>query len=448
MSATDRIARADDIVLDWNQIATEVLVTNTTFQNPGMASRTLAMLNLAMYDAVNGIHPVHEQFYSHSAPAPGASVEAAAIASAHKVLSGIYTSDANVLSLIDTRRDNALALIPDSQAKTDGIAYGMSVGINVVDQRASDGFNASSQYMPTDPPEAGKWQPDPLNPGQEAWGPAWGQMTPFAIGSTANIPVPAPPALDSPAYTQAYNEVKDLGRKTGSSRTAEQTHTGLFWAYDREGMGTPMTLYNDIARKVAQDQGNDMQTNAYYFAKTFTAVADAGIVAWDSKFEYDLWRPVTGIREGDHDGNPLTAGESDWTPLGAPGDADQGINDFTPPFPTYLSGHATFGGALFEMLQMLYGGDLSFTITSAELSGPEATRTYTFSEAMADNGLSRVFLGIHWNFDDLVGRAAGQAVAQHITWESGKFALVPEPTTATLALLGGALLLRRRVVRR
>ncbi|MEM1303808.1 MAG: vanadium-dependent haloperoxidase, partial [Planctomycetota bacterium] len=179
------------------------------------------------------------------------------------------------------------------------------------------------------------------------------------------------------------------------------------------------------------------------------AVADAGITAWNSKFEYDFWRPVTGIREADTDGNPLTEADPDWTPLGAPGDPNVDGDDFTPPFPTYLSGHATFGGALFGMLAQLYGDDFGFSLSSEELEllsdeqlealGIEDTvREFTsFSEAMAENGRSRVYLGIHWNFDDTVAQVTGMEVADYIA--TGPFVAaaiaVPEPAAAALILI-------------
>jgi len=442
-------ARATDIVLDWNEIATEVFVTNTSLQNPGMTSRTLAMLNLAMYDTINGIQPRYTPFYSHTPAPAGASVEAATIASAHEVLSGIYATDLTVQALLDTRRDLALALIPDSQAKTDGVSFGTMVGMNVVDHRQNDGFDVMKQYMPTGLP--GDWAPDPtISPTQEAWGPGWGDLVPFTIdpSNLADFSPPPPPPLNSVPYTDAFNEVKALGAKNSPNRTQEQTNIGNFWAYDRLGMGTPMVLYNDIMRTLAEQQGNSLQDNARMFAMASVAMADAGIVAWESKFREDLWRPITGIRDAHLDGNAATERDEFWEALGAPGGSGP---NFTPNFPTYISGHATFGGAMFEMLKMFYGtDDISFAVTSAELSGPAAMRTFnSFSEAMAENGRSRVYLGIHWNFDDTEGQIAGQNVANFIMWESGKFQqVVPEPNAALLALFGLAAIARRRATGR
>ena len=201
-------------------------------------------------------------------------------------------------------------------------------------------------------------------------------------------------------------------------------------------MGTPMRMYNKILRSVAKVQGNDLFENARLFASASTAVVDAGIVAWDTKFTYDFWRPVTGIREADADGNPATLADPTWEPLGSPGGIrDDGtvIDDFTPPFPTYVSGHASFGGALFGSLAEFYGTDeISFSVTSEEM--PSVVHSFDrFSDAMKENGRSRVYLGIHWDFDDFVARDLGGEVASFVS--ANHFQAVPEPGFGALTLV-------------
>lgn len=417
-----------DVVLDWNQVTSDVLVANSSLQNPGMASRTMAMVNLAMYDSLAMMKPGGTMFYDHGnghvSPGMTASGKAAAAKAAHTVLSAIYPDLQNSL---DASLLSSLSNISDGADKSTGIAMGQTIGQSILQRRANDGYNASSQYLPTN--AVGHWQPDPLNPGQEAWGPAWGEMKTFSLHSNTQFMPPPMPDLTSQAYADAFNEVKELGSLNSSTRTTEQTNIGLFWAYDRVGMGTPMRLFNNVLRTIAIQQGNSEKENAELFAKASVAMADAGIVAWNSKFEFDLWRPVTGIRQADQDGNPLTEADPNWIPLGAPAG---GGNDFTPPFPTYLSGHATFGGALFGTLIEFYGTDnISFELTSEEVPG--MTRTFSsLSEAMAENGRSRVYLGIHWNFDDTVGQATGQQIAQFISG-SPFIAAVPEPSMAMLS---------------
>lgn len=451
------VARAD-VVLEWNEVMRGVLQDNTSLQNPGMASRTMAMMNLAIYDAVAMTTPTGTMFYNygsgHQSPNVDASTNAAAAQAAYTILSSIYPDQQATL---DSARATSLAGISAGQSKTDGIALGASIAESILARRENDGYLTSEQYIATNEP--GHWQPDPtVTPAQEAWGPAWGAVTPFGVQSGTQFMPEAMPALTSDEYTAAFNEVKSLGSVDSTTRTAEQTEIGLFWAYDREGLGTPMRLFNDVLEVVATDRGNSLKENSELFAKASVAVADAGITAWNSKFEYDFWRPITGIREADTDGNPLTIADPDWTPLGAPGgDPDSTDDDFTPPFPTYLSGHATFGGALFGMLAELYGDDFTFSLSSeeielltdeqrTELGIEDSVREFTsFSQAMAENGRSRVYLGIHWNFDDTVAQATGAEIARYLA-SSPFVASVPEPGAAGLlvAFIGTAMLRRRR----
>ncbi|MCO6045695.1 vanadium-dependent haloperoxidase [Aeoliella sp. ICT_H6.2] len=421
-----------DTIIEWNRVASDVLLVDSNYQNPGMASRSMAMMNLAIYDAVNGVLPRHRQMFTHGAAPQVASPEAAAIQAAYRVLYSIYPDQQ---SLLDSERATSLNLIENSPAKAEGIAYGDLVASQIVAARATDGFDNMVLYTPQGDP--GRWEPDPLNASQTAWGPQWGDMQTFALESTSQLIVPAVPALSSQQYTDAFDEVKSLGALDSSTRTPEQTEIGLFWSYDRLGMGTPMRMYNAILRTVADQQGNSLSDNARLFAMATTSVADAGIVAWDTKFTNDFWRPVSGIRRADEDGNPYTVADPGWVPLGAPGGiAPDGslIDPFTPPFPTYLSGHASFGGALFQSLENFYGtDDISFEVTSDELPG--VVRSYTsFSQASEENGRSRVYLGIHWNFDDIQARAMGANLANYVS--DHHFLAIPEPSSLCLAVLG------------
>ncbi len=421
-------ARAD-VVIDWNRIAGDTMLGNQTLQNPGMGSRTYAMVNIAIHDAVGSILGTHDTFYRQSSPALGASVDAAVATAAHQVLSSIYPDQQSAL---DLALSNSLAGVSDTNARALGIEFGTRVGQQVVSKRQSDGFAQSTPYTPSG--EVGRWSPDPtITPTQEAWGPGWGAMQPFALRNAPSFTPPAPPSLTSQEYADAFNEVATFGALNGSSRTAEQTEIGLFWAYDRVGMGSPMRLYNNIVQSIATDQQNDVAENARLFALTSVAMADAGIVAWDSKFENDLWRPVTGIRGADLDGNPDTIAIHDWVPLGAPGGGV--YDDFTPSFPAYVSGHSTFGGAVFQAIANFYGTDnIDFDVTSDELPG--VVRSFTsLSDAMIENGRSRIYLGVHWNFDDTVGQETGKSIANALFANS--FTAVPEP--ASLVVFGGAL---------
>ena len=423
-----------DIVIDWNRIAADVLAADLVEQHPGQASRTMAMTNLAIYDAFQLSASGGTPFYDYSgeiAPVVGdVSRDAAAAQAAYTVLSSNYPALEPMLA-VDLA--DSLGSIPDSPEKTAGTQLGASIGSSIVARRADDGYDADVQFVPTG--EVGRWEPDLLNPGQEAWGPVWGEVRPFSIQSGDQFTAPPIPDLTSPEYAAAFNEVKDKGALHNTTRTDEQTEIGVFWAYDRFGLGTPMRLFNQVLQTVAEQQDNTPDENAELFARATVAMIDAGIVSWTSKYDYDFWRPISAIRRADEDGNPLTEIDPDWVPLGSPGDdPNSSSDDFTPPFPTYVSGHATFGGALFSTLADFYGtDDVAFTLTSEELPGVE--RSYTsFSQAMEENGRSRVYLGVHFFFDDLEGQVLGSDVAEYIA--SRPFvARIPEPASVTLSAL-------------
>ena len=417
-----------DVVLDWNNLFTEILVANEDLQNPGYASRSMAMMNLAIHDAVTiVVGRSDDTFYSYQsdivAENRNVTVEVVASQAARTVLSSLYSDQ---VSTINAFRDSVVANHPRNASSA--ITLGTHIGEVVLASRANDGSDAVVHYEYDE--GAGYFQSDPLNPDVPVWGPGWGQVETFVISSAENYVPASPPSLSSREYANSYEEVLALGSVDSAERTADQTEAGIFWAYDRLGLGTPLALYNKVVVSIATQEGNSLEENASLFAKTSVSMADAAITAWNSKFEEDFWRPVTAIREGDDDGNRRTDGDSEWTALGAP-DGGADIIGFTPPFPTYISGHATFGGALFGSLREFYGtDDISFELTSGELEilmeNPsleaaygldldDAVRSFdSLSEAMAENGRSRVYLGIHFDFDDLVGQEVGQEIAEAV----------------------------------
>ena len=283
------------------------------------------------------------------------------------------------------------------------------------------------------------WRQDPISQHPLALGALWGQVKPFVLQSGNQFRAPTPPALNSAEYTAAFNDVKTLGGDgiiTPTTRTAEQTEIGIFWAYDgTPSLCAPPRLYNQIAMHIADKMGtsNDPEALARLLALVNTAMADAGIACWESKYFYQYWRPITGIRESDvgtgptglGDGNADTTGDINFTPLGAPASNLNGPN-FTPPFPAYPSGHATFGAALFETLRKFYGTDnIAFTFMSDEFNGitkdnsgnarPVISRSFNeLSEAEDENGQSRIYLGIHWIWDKTEGIAQGRKVADEV----------------------------------
>ena len=444
-----------DPVLLWNNVALAVHVIDHTPGNlpgsglgvqggPTRTARAFGMVQGAVFDAVNSIDRSYTPYLLTRTFGSFASKPAAVAVAAHDTLVSLYPQQRITL---DMALQLYLATIPNGSAENEGIRAGRAAANVMLAARASDGSNAPMQYTPGDQP--GQHRVDPLNPGQGFLHPQWGDVTPFTLnsgGGTDAFLSPAPPDLTSAAYAAAFNEVKVVGAEDAATadrdhngrpdRTPEQTRIGIFWGYDgSRGLGTPPRLYNQIAQTIARQQHNTLVQNARMFALVNLSMADAGIQAWDTKYEYDFWRPILGVREADAgtgpsgigDNNPDTEGEVGWKSLGAPNtNAPAGSINFTPNFPAYTSGHATFGSTLFQTLTRFYGrDDIRFTIVSDEFNGrnrdvngqvrPLRPRTFTsFSQASEENGQSRIYLGIHWAFDKTEGIAAGNRIANFV----------------------------------
>jgi len=403
-----------DPVLFWNRAALDAVRFDQTV--PPMASRSLAIVHAAIFDAVNSLDHRYAPYKVNLTADQDTSREAAVVAAGFTTLSSLFP-----LQNFDALKAQSLALIPDGSAKTKGLALGETVAQQILNWRAGDGWNATVAYTPT--PGVGNWRPT-LPTYANFLLPQWGQVTPFTMTSGTQFRQGPPPALDSAAYAAAYNEVKVVGAQNSVMRTAEQTEIARFWA-DGPGTQTPPGHWNTIATSVALTQQTDMAENARLFALLNLALADAAIAAWDMKLAYDFWRPLTGIQEGEADGNPLTGGDPSWLPL---------IN--TPAFPAYVSGHSTFSGAAAALLAEFFGTDaVSFTTDCDALPG--VTRSFDgFWEAAEEAGMSRIYGGIHWQFDNMVGLEAGKALGEYV---AANF-LVPVPLPGTFSLMGTLLL--------
>jgi hypothetical protein len=224
-------------------------------------------------------------------------------------------------------------------------------------------------------------------------------VTPFTLTSPAQFRALPPPRLNSNRYTEAFNEVKTMGALFNSGRTFEQTDLGLFW------FANYLVLWNDALRDIAAAHVHNIADSARLFALTNLAMTDAVITAWDTKFHYVFWRPVTAIQEGDHDGNSQTAGDPNWQPL---------IN--TPNYPDYTSGANNVTGAVTRALARFFRTDeVTFSVTTTNATAVQQTRTYhRFSDAAADVVNARIYEGIHFRFADVEARKQGQRVAQWV----------------------------------
>jgi hypothetical protein len=404
---------------------------------PGRSSRAIAIVHVAMFDALDAVVGGYASYTGTQAVPGPMSVDAAVSQAARDTLAALFPSQT---ATFDAYLAEDLAAIRNAQQKANGIDLGQRTAAAILAMRLNDGSQVSEptvgvNYFPSDQP--GHWRQDPVSLFPLALGAHWGECTPFVVNSTSQFRAPPPPDMTSADYTAAYNEAKNVGGDgiiTPTQRTEEQTFIGTFWAYDATpSLCAPPRLYNQITVQIADQRRLSGIQFARLLALVNIGMADAAMTIWESKYYYDFWRPIAGIRESDPgtgptglgDGNPDTIGDPNFMPLGAPASNLTGPN-FTPPFPAYPSGHAGFGGTLFEIMRRFYGTDnIAFTFVSDEFNGqtrdnngnvrPYRPRSFsTLSQAEDENGQSRIYLGIHWAFDKTEGIALGRCVADYV----------------------------------
>jgi membrane-associated phospholipid phosphatase len=383
-------ANSGNVVVEWNRTLLSLVQTPGAQPATIQPTRDFAIMSAAVYDAVDAIDPDHPQYLLHLKAPHGASQDAAAAQAAHDVLSAMFPTFAGAL---DQQLATDLAAIPPTWARTAGVQTGAQAAADLLQARTADGSaTPPPPYRSTG--AAGDYRPTP--PGFAA--PVfthWGAVTPFVLRRGDQFRPPPPAALSSPAYAAAINEVKSVGQDTSTTRTAEQTTIGKFWA-------APIQNYwNAIADQVAQTRHDDTDASARTFALLDLSLGDATIALYDAKYTYRLWRPISAIRLADTDGNPLTNTDPTWTPLAT-----------TPPDPSYPGAHSTLSAAAATVLTGLYGDDVSFTVSSPTL--PKVTRSFSsFHAAASEAGLSRIYAGIHTRLDHQAGLALGTHIGRY-----------------------------------
>jgi membrane-associated phospholipid phosphatase len=400
---TARAARAD-VVTDWNENTQAAIKTAVTA--PAATSRVFAIVHAAVFDAVNGISRRYLPYHVDFEAPKDASRRAAAIQAAYGALVKLFPAQKATL---DARRAASLAAIAEAAEDDDseeddgedaehvarGVAWGQAVADDILAWRSADGFSAAfPPYVGGTAP--GQWRPTPPD-FRTAVFQQIATMVPFAMPSPSWARPAGPPAMTSLQYAFDFNEVKAIGSRVSSTRTAEQTTIAFFWD-DNGGV-----QWNRIALAVAAQHRNTLSENARLLALMNIAMADAGIAAWDGKYFYSSWRPVTAIPLGDTDGNPLTQADPGWLPL----------RPLTPPHQEYPSAHSTNTGAAAVVLAAFFGDDTPFSATSD--ATPGLVRSWSrFSDAALEVNNARVYFGIHFRSAVVDGRAAGEAVAQYV----------------------------------
>jgi membrane-associated phospholipid phosphatase len=460
----------DITALDHTQLPSGSIVDNHPFEQVGPAktSRALAIVHIAVFEAINAVYRKYESYeniqssiYKKTGIIPGtgaldANVRYAIAYAAYTTLADLYPEKKGYLAPILIKN------LAGIQGSASSINLGREIGIasanQILELRKLDGSEYSVEEASVSTYQTNnrlKWHKDPLNKDPNiALGANWRYVKPFVLNSAEQFRPSAPPAIGSDSFKKAFKEVFELGgdpnagkidppgnsdrRPANTLRTAEQTFIGKFWAYDATSLlCAPPRLYNMIVTSIVLKEKRGEfsgETSALELARLLALVnvgmADAGIAAWEAKYYYLFPRPVTLIRAATPDIAPVENNDQVkfWAPLGAPvSNAKSDKVNFTPPFPSYPSGHATFGGTLFEILRLYWGTDsIKFEFVSDEYNGlnsdpgsstPRPRTPVTFnslSSAERQNGESRIYLGIHWKFDSDAGIIQGNSVGGYI----------------------------------
>lgn len=377
-----RTAHAD-VIMDWNAKGDAIATEKQAL--PAQQSRAMSMLHIAMFEAVNAIERRYAPYKLSLSADHSTSKEAAAATAAYEVLLAIYPDQKNVL---DTALAASLSGIPETDGKAKGIALGKEAANGVIALRGSDGTNAQESYRPYTKP--GVYVPTiiPLFS-------TIGASKPWVMTSGSQFRPGPPPALDSETWTSDVNEIREIGGRNSTVRTAEQTTIGRFWF-----LVGPRT-YNPIVRQAAMAKNMGVVDCARLFALASIAGNDAVIAVFDAKYQYNFWRPITAIRNADITQNAATPREESWLPLGD-----------TPMHPEYPCAHCIISAAISTVLRNIVGDEFGeFSLTSPTAPGVvrKWTRLQDYSDEVAN---ARIYAGFHYRFSTEVGKDMGRKIGE------------------------------------
>lgn len=372
-----------DVIMDWNAKADAIGIEK---QLPNAVNaRGQAMLHVAMFEAVNAIDKRYAPYKFTLIADRTASKEAAAASAAHDVLVALYPDQKSDL---DATLAASLSGIAETDAKSKGIELGKKAAAEIIALRANDGSNARESYRPSTTP--GVYVPT-ATPFESTSG----GITPWAMSTGSQFRPAPPPALKSETWTRDLNEIREIGSSTSTKRTAEQTTVARFWFF------TGPRTYNPIVRQVVTARKLDIVDCARLYALTSIAGIDAFIAVFDGKYTYNLWRPVTAIRNADLTSNPATPREASWLPLGV-----------TPMHPEYPCAHCIVAAAVSTVLQNVAGNEIG-EITLASPTAPGITRKWTRLQDYSDEvSNARVYAGFHYRFSTEVGKDMGKKIGE------------------------------------
>lgn len=373
-----------DVITDWNERA--VAAGYTARLTPNVMSRQIAMVHIAMFEALNSIEPRYTPYRARLSAEPNASREAAAAVAAHYILARAYPEQ---VKDFEKALEASLAAVADSEAKSAGARLGEQAARAILQERSSDGADAANSYRPFT--VAGRYVPTEMPAAV-----TWPGVRPFGMKSGSQFRPKPPYALSSAQWAKDYNEVKKMGAKSGSGRTAEQSEIARFWAL------TGPATYNPVARQLSAAKNLDLLENARLFALFSIATADAAIAIFDAKYKYNFWRPVTAIRNADLDGNNATERDPTWEPF-IP----------TPMHPEYPCAHCTFQSTAASALEAFFGSDAAtFKLTST--TAPGVTRSFTkLSDYVAEVVNARIYDGVHYRSSGETGAAMGRKIGAY-----------------------------------
>jgi PAP2 superfamily len=379
------------LVVEWNQTVYDLAFAEDQFDS-FKGHRTFAMMHISIHDALNAVIPLYRQFAYHGNDLFAHPIAAAAQAAHDVVLSQYPGAQAR----LDAELANWLSRIPEGLLRRRGIMLGRQSAAAILTLREGDGWDFQGTYTFSN--ELGAYQTTPPWNGFVVQ-PGFRFAKPFGLRAPDQFRPAPPPRLDSPQYAAAYNEVKDFGRVDSTVRTLDQTRYAVWWMEFTEGS------VNRLARRLVTQRQTHLWRAARMFALLNMSQFDGYVAIWDSKYEYNHWRPYTAIREAARDGNSATDADSNWEPLRT-----------TPPHPEYPSAHSAACGATFEVLKRTFGDHVSFTMETTTAPPEMPTRSFrSFSSAAAECADSRVRLGWHFRYATNRGLAQGRAVAEWVT---------------------------------